>query len=1140
MSTVVPILSHDLTCSLIKWIRQRCTSIDFDPSAHDFQAAIALIAATDQYHQNKMIPLANNQNIFLNSGKGFTASEIPSLAQILVYRYLIRKIPVSPQLQRLSMTANFVPLPKENDDKNKNDENPEFDFAFDFNLDNNHEESNENDSKGEGISNQMALSYMTPHQADLAAMKFPDSGDEIFKNSFIHGVGQSFHFLIDRRIALLKASVNPPCGKTRQYEHIINSEIPKLVASKSQKEVREKFVKFQTDPTAFSLPESTDLMNPFFQHNFSVSPQHIGIVGAYDTTAAMGSSQLSMKMRQVIHQANKFFNALAATTQRQKLIKTALIQRNKDLEKEKNRAKRSQEKIRWDLLKQKDMVKYRETIKKMKDQRIQLILDQTDHYMKELSDKIRKTHSSTIASDEKSDDIYNFDLKLPEEITQPEHLNGTLKEYQVKGLQWLVSLYQSHLNGILADEMGLGKTIQTISLLAWLFEKVSDTGPHLVIAPLSTLSNWDNEFKHWFPQFKTIKYIGTKQERKELERKYVHKTTSINAILTSYQIVVLDKAVLSKINYSYIIIDEAHKLKNHEGKLSQTLTHHYTSKNRLLLTGTPLQNNPRELWSLLNFILPNIFNDHNKFDDWFTAPFAKAGEAAQLTQEEQWVVINQLHAVLRPFIFRRMKTEVANQLPDKKEETILCAMSAWQHSMYLTMDESSVMVMPDLKVVRMDNKTMQCRKICNHPYLFTNTYYINAMLIRSCGKFELLDRILPKFKATGHRVLIFSQMTELLDLLEDLLKYLGFTFLRLDGSTKEDTRMQLMEDFNAPNSEYFVFLLSTRAGGLGLNLQTADTVIIYDADWNPFADMQASSRVHRIGQQREVLILNLTTTDSVERKVLKVQNQKRTFEDMIIGAAMFNDESNIDDRKAVYQAVTAKNQSGGVSDVPNDEQINKIIARTPEELEKFEEMDIERDERYQYEWERAGHTGDYPRLVTYDELPEYLKMPASELIKDEELPDIRRSRSKNTLSMLDNITDQEFTRMIEEGNDPADHLDEISKLKQDCVKILKKARDILGNTFDVLPTPQELPSYYEIIKNPITFNQIKRKFKNGSYESVDALIEDLLLMARNAMRFNEQFTDLYRNAEKIKELCDEFSGNPIIQLPNEASALDDL
>ena len=1097
MSTVVPVLSNDLTSALIGWIRKRCVSNDFDPSSPDFQAAISLVAATDQYRQIGSIPFSSNENVFLSVSGDSPPVDLPSLAQILIYRYMIRKMPVPINLPRLAMAQTA---------ENRSLDQP-----------------------------QMSLLYLTPHQNDMKGRH--ETGDDMFSASFINGNHHGVEFLTERRKAVLRAAM--PAIKTKPYETIIKQELQKLKSAKFQQEIRKKFIRYALDPLRYSTPATLFFTNPMPEHHVKLSPQHIGIFDAYDTNTSIGSSQTSIKIKRVIQQANKFFNALAANSQRQKMIKQALEQRKKDIEKEKNRAKRSQEKIRWDLLKQKDMAKYRETVKQMKDQRIQLILDQTDHYMKELSDKIRKTHNSTI-DETKGEDIYNFDLKLPEDVTQPEHLNGTLKEYQVKGLQWLVSLYQSHLNGILADEMGLGKTIQTISLLAWLFEKCNDAGPHLVIAPLSTLSNWENEFQHWFPQFKVVKYIGNKQERKDLERRYCTKNTSINTILTSYQMVVLDKSVLSRIDYSYIVIDEAHKLKNHEGKLSQTLTHYYTAKNRLLLTGTPLQNNPRELWSLLNFILPNIFNDHNKFDDWFTAPFAKAGEAAQLTTEEQWVVINQLHAVLRPFIFRRMKSDVANQLPDKKEETILCAMSAWQHSMYLTMDESSVMITRDYKVIRMDNKTMQCRKICNHPYLFEESYYLNSMLIRSCGKFELLDRILPKFKATGHRVLIFSQMTELLDILEDLMKYLGFTFLRLDGSTKEDTRMQLMEQFNAPDSEYFVFLLSTRAGGLGLNLQTADTVIIYDADWNPFADMQASSRVHRIGQQKEVLILNLSTNDSVEKKVLKVQNQKRTFEDMIIGAAIFHDESNIDDRKAVYQAVTAKNQSGGISDIPNDEQINKIIARTPEELEKFEEMDQERDERYQYEWERAGHSGDYPRLVTYDELPDYLKVPVSELTKDEELPDIRKSRSRNTLSMLDNLTDQEFTRLVEEGEDPTEHLDEISKLHQTLNQIINKAKSILGKRFDTLPTPQELPLYYEIIKNPITFNQVKRKLKNGQYDSVDSLISDLTLMGKNAMKFNREGEILYQNAEHLLQLCREYSGDSSLKLPDTASTLDDL
>ncbi|OHT10396.1 Chromatin structure-remodeling complex subunit snf21 [Tritrichomonas foetus] len=1109
MSTVVPILSNDETHKILEWVRQQCSSPTFDPSSPDFQAAIALIAAHDQYRQYRNLNLANPKNIALVAGNNPSFKDVTSLAQILIYRSMIRKIPISPYLQRTAM--------------------PSLDPNI-FNTVEN-EITDEFDTSSANIA-MTAFSHLTPHSNDFIT----DTSEDVLRNCFVCGAGQNPYFLTDRRKAVLKASQNNI--KTKQYKDIINHEITKLGLARSQQELRQKFCRFALDPVEFSMPDCSDYTNPHQTQNFGLSPQHIGIVCAYENTANIENNSMSLRLRQVIMQANKFFNALAATTQRQRAIKSDLEQRKKDIEKERNRAKRTQEKVRWDLLKQKDMVKYRETIKQMKDQRIQLILDQTDHYMKELSDKIRKTHAAIHNDEKNSDNIYDFDLKLPEDITQPEHLTGTLKEYQVKGLQWLASLYQSHLNGILADEMGLGKTVQTIALLAWLFEK-NDAGPHLIIAPLSTLSNWESEFSRWFPQFKIIKYVGNRPERKELEHRYITRGSSINAVLTSYQIVVLDKAVLSKLDYSYIVIDEAHKLKNHEGKLSQTLTHHYTAKNRLLLTGTPLQNNPRELWSLLNFILPNIFNDHNKFDDWFTAPFAKAGEGAQLTAEEQWLVINQLHAVLRPFIFRRLKSDVANQLPDKKEETLLCAMSAWQHSMYLTMEESSVMVMPDLTYKRMDNKTMQCRKICNHPYLFLDTYYVNSMLIRSCGKFELLDRILPKFKATGHRVLIFSQMTELLDLLEDLLKLLDFTFLRLDGSTKEETRRQYMDEFNAQDSPYFVFLLSTRAGGLGLNLQTADTVIIYDADWNPFADMQASSRVHRIGQEKEVLILNLSTNDTVERKVMKVQNQKRTFEDMIIGAAIFNDESNIDDRKAVYQAVTAKNQSGGVSDVMTDEQINKIIARTPEEREKFEEMDIERDERYQREWERAGHNTDYPRLMTYDELPEYLKVPASELIKDEELPEIRRSRSRNTLSLLDNITETEYTRLIEEGKDPTEHLDEITTLRGQCMKYIKKAQEILGDRFDELPTPQQLPEYYDIIKTPITFNQIKTRSKNGEYDSVEDLLRDLTLMANNALRFNAQDTILYKNAEDLLELCNDGKSD-FLSLPQDASAFDDL
>jgi superfamily II DNA/RNA helicase len=453
------------------------------------------------------------------------------------------------------------------------------------------------------------------------------------------------------------------------------------------------------------------------------------------------------------------------------------------------------------------------------------------------------------------------------------------------------------------------------------------------------------------------------------------------------------------------------------------------------------------------------------------------------------------------------------------------------------MEDLSVYVTGEMKVVRMDNKVVQCRKICNHPYLFQAIYYVDSALIRTCGKFELLDRILPKLHRTGHRVLIFSQMTELLDLLEELLKLLSFTYLRLDGSTKQELRQQLMYDFNKPDSPYFVFLLSTRAGGLGLNLQTADTVILYDQDWNPFADIQASSRVHRIGQHREVLVLSLTTPDTVEHKVLRVQNEKRTVEDMIIGVAIFNDESNIDDRKAVYHAVTAKDQSGGQSSVTNDYQINKMLARTDDEMETFCEMDEERDARYQREWEAAGHSGDYPRLVTYDELPEYLKVNAASLIKEEELPDTRKSRSKNQLSLLDNMTETEYTRLIEEGKDPNEHFVEVANLRKAVHKVVKHAKQILGGAFDELPTPEDLPEYYQIISHPITFNEVKSRCRLGKYESVQELCADLELMGRNAMRYNQQGSPLYQMAERVLKLCDQtMNRSSSSDLPDEATS----
>jgi SNF2 family DNA or RNA helicase len=310
-------------------------------------------------------------------------------------------------------------------------------------------------------------------------------------------------------------------------------------------------------------------------------------------------------------------------------------------------------------------------------------------------------------------------------------------------------------------------------------------------------------------------------------------------------------------------------MKNAQSKFAQTLGTQYSSKHRLLLTGTPLQNNLPELWALLNFLLPKIFNSVDNFEMWFSKPFDKykAGKNEQaeegneqLGEEERILIINRLHAVLRPFLLRRIKDNVLGQLPTKVEKVIRCELSGWQKLVYKQLQENGVaMGAQDEGTGKkssnkgLSNILMQLRKICNHPYLFLNSYnQADHELVRSSGKFELLDRMLPKLKRAGHRVLMFSQMTQCMTILEDYFTYRNFCYLRLDGSTSADDREQRMYQFNAADSPYFIFLLSTRAGGLGLNLATADTVILFDSDWNPMMDKQAQDRAHRIGQKNEV------------------------------------------------------------------------------------------------------------------------------------------------------------------------------------------------------------------------------------------------------------------------------------------------
>jgi len=513
---------------------------------------------------------------------------------------------------------------------------------------------------------------------------------------------------------------------------------------------------------------------------------------------------------------------------------------------------------------------------------------------------------------------------------------GTMRQYQIEGLNWMIKLFDQGINGILADEMGLGKTLQTISLLGYLHEYRGITGPHLVVVPKSTLGNWMNEFKRWCPIMRAFKFHGNGEER-ELQKQTFLKPGAFDVIVTSYEMILMEKSALKKFHWRYIIIDEAHRLKNEKSRLAIALRM-LSCNNRMLITGTPLQNNLHELWALLNFLLPEVFGVAGDFDDFFANVEDEDGGSVD--------VVQQLHKVLRPFLLRRLKAEVEKSLPPKKETILKIGMSDLQKQIYKRILQKDIdVVNSGADRARLLNMVMQLRKCCNHPYLFEGAepgppYITGDHLITTSGKLILLDKLLPKLQQRDSRVLIFSQMTRLLDVLEDYLMYRGYKYCRIDGSTDGQIREDSIEAFNKPNSEKFIFLLSTRAGGLGINLATADTVILYDSDWNPQMDLQAMDRAHRIGQKKEVSVFRFCTDNSVEEKVIEKAYKKLALDALVIqqGRLQQNTKSvNKDDLANMVRYGAEKVfDSTAVTDLTSED-VDAIIAKGEEATKQLNE-----------------------------------------------------------------------------------------------------------------------------------------------------------------------------------------------------------
>lgn len=713
----------------------------------------------------------------------------------------------------------------------------------------------------------------------------------------------------------------------------------------------------------------------------------------------------------------------------------------------------------------------------------------------------------------------SFDLTMPStlasaqiEVRQPRMLQCQLKSYQLKGLTWLANLYEQGINGILADEMGLGKTVQAISLMAYLAETHNIWGPFLVIAPASTLHNWQQELSKFVPTIRALPYWGNVKDRTTLRRfwgtkRLYTKDSPFHVLITSYQLVVADEKYFQRVKWQYMVLDEAQAIKSSSSVRWKTLLS-FPCRNRLLLTGTPIQNSMQELWALLHFIMPGLFDSHDEFSDWFAKDIeshAMAMEARTGASTLSAHQIQRLHIILKPFMLRRVKKDVEEELGAKIENDVICQLTGRQRSLYRAIRDK----LPTAELLALFsgggtntlantsqadtlmNIVMQFRKVCNHPELFertettspfvlhnmdairptsapaplanrviplTNplsirvpklallpnrqtrflefeasiyhpcfiqecweraddpfavTYFtdvlcredipmlmkrgllglveqverkqgarydcymnylemsstflvedrltrmgneivsdslqfflrgpsmfvpsavtspatlvvddINYMMaadirlpqdlpirptlyhgehdeasgrdilmpnlakfISDSGKMVALDKLLKELKEGGHRVLIYNQMTRMIDLMEDYLQFRGYTYIRLDGSSKIADRRDLVSDWQA-RPDIFIFLLSTRAGGLGINLTAADTVIFYDSDWNPTVDQQAMDRAHRLGQTKQVTVYRLITRNSIEERMRQRAKQKDEIHRVVIAGGEFKE-----------------------------------------------------------------------------------------------------------------------------------------------------------------------------------------------------------------------------------------------------------
>ncbi|XP_054709852.1 SWI/SNF-related matrix-associated actin-dependent regulator of chromatin subfamily A containing DEAD/H box 1 homolog [Uloborus diversus] len=517
---------------------------------------------------------------------------------------------------------------------------------------------------------------------------------------------------------------------------------------------------------------------------------------------------------------------------------------------------------------------------------------------------------------------------------QPDLLNNRmhLTAYQLLGLNWLLLLHNQEVNGILADEMGLGKTVQAIAFLAYLKEIESAVYPHLIVVPSSTLDNWKKELETWWPDVSVICYHGSQDNRRELRMQIMdEEIEDFDVMITTYNMVTSsaeDRNFFKNLQFHYVVFDEAHMLKNMSSQRYQNLMR-IKAPRRLLLTGTPLQNNLVELMSLLIFAMPHMFSGKiEQIKQMFSCVSRSDGNKSRYEKDR----IDHAKKIMKPFVLRRLKKDVLKELPQKIDETRRCSMTEDQSEKYKQLVATfSAEVESDQERTGSSSGAgmmMQLRKAANHPLLLRHIYDDDKLkkmsklmlnepthfqadpnlvfedmgvmsdfelhklcksfkslapfilpdeVILNSGKFKVLDSLLPNLIEQDHRILLFSQFTMVLDIVEGYMNIKGYKFLRLDGQVPVPERQQLIDDFNS-DPEISVFLLSTRAGGLGINLTSADTVILHDIDFNPYNDKQAEDRCHRVGQIRDVTVIRLISENTIEEGILQRATEKLKLE----------------------------------------------------------------------------------------------------------------------------------------------------------------------------------------------------------------------------------------------------------------------